>query len=200
MADAKPVSCPKCHGTLFKVEQLSFQSQDYDSATGDWSCDYNHGHEDDYPQSATCKRCGLDVTDLLNARTIQFYGTPPERESERGEMPTHCTHCGGALSYSPSSTPGHPDWCHVCDRNMVPGEPQVEDDGERLECGGCGESFNTAESDASCVDTYCSAECEDDDTDEGCPYNDPDCTSRADECHDACERQPPVPDGKGGVL
>lgn len=79
-----------------------------------------------------------------------------------------------------------------------------EDDGERLECGGCGESYNATESDANDPDTYCSEQCEKDDTDDGedggCPFDDPDCTSRADECHDACERKPAVPDGKGGVL
>lgn len=39
-----------------------------------------------------------------------------------------------------------------------------EDDGERDECGGCGQSFNATESDAAERDTYCSAECEADDT------------------------------------
>jgi hypothetical protein len=31
---------------------------------------------------------------------------------------------------------------------------------------------------------------EDEDDDDGCPKLDPDCTSRADECHDACEHPP----------
>lgn len=35
-----------------------------------------------------------------------------------------------------------------------------EDDGERGQCGGCGESWNTAESDAKDKDRYCSNGCE----------------------------------------
>lgn len=38
-----------------------------------------------------------------------------------------------------------------------------EDDGERIECGGCGQSWNVRESDAADPDHYCGTDCEDDD-------------------------------------
>lgn len=44
------------------------------------------------------------------------------------------------------------------------GDEEDEDDGERDACAACGESYNATESDASDPDTYCSADCEAEDT------------------------------------
>ena len=41
-----------------------------------------------------------------------------------------------------------------------PGDDDADDDGERTDCKGCGESWNTDESDAAESDEYCSADCE----------------------------------------
>ena len=39
-------------------------------------------------------------------------------------------------------------------------EADDDDDGERTDCKGCGESWNTDDSDAAETDDYCSADCE----------------------------------------
>jgi hypothetical protein len=71
-------ACPKCGGTDFRVEQLTWNRQTYDAATDEWGTS-SYEYEEDKPLRALCLECDDDVdcTHVLQRGGVTtFYREP----------------------------------------------------------------------------------------------------------------------------